>query len=146
MTILIAYDGSENADHAIAVAAELFPGASAEVLYVWEPGTGASAATAVYGGGIEALDFQQDAANAVAQRGVDLALEAGLTATAATIETAGPIWRGIVDRIEELQPSVTVIGTRGLTGIRGALAGSVARAAVSHADLPVLTVPLPAKH
>ena len=36
-SILICYDGSDRAAHAIAVTAELFPGAQAHVLNVWEP-------------------------------------------------------------------------------------------------------------
>ena len=36
-TILLCYDGSTAARHAIAVAGRLFPGAHAHVLNVWEP-------------------------------------------------------------------------------------------------------------
>ena len=36
-TVLICYDGSDRAQHAVAVTATLFPGAHAHVLNVWEP-------------------------------------------------------------------------------------------------------------
>jgi nucleotide-binding universal stress UspA family protein len=147
MNILIAYDGSANADHAIAVAGTLFPGAHAEILHVWEPGAGVAATAAAfpptYSGGGDALDYEREEAGAVALRGVELARQAGLEATGETVGTAGPLWRGIVDRMAVVNPDMTIVGTRGLTGLRGALAGSVSHSVVSHAQQPVLTVPLP---
>jgi nucleotide-binding universal stress UspA family protein len=146
MKILIAYDGSANADHAIAVAGKLFPGAEALVVHAWEPVALAAARAAVYlpdyGDGQASIDREREQAEGVARQGAELATAAGLTASSAALQATGPLWAAIVDCIAEEHPDLTVMGTRGLTGVRGALAGSVSHAVVSHAHAPVLTVPL----
>jgi nucleotide-binding universal stress UspA family protein len=145
--ILIAYDGSENADHAIEVAAALLGGGRAEVLHAWEPVSSAAARSAVYAIGYddspELLEEETGRAEAVARRGVERARSAGFEAAGGARSGSGPIWATIVDRAVELRPGVIVMGTRGLTGLRSALAGSVSHAVSSHSAFPVLTVPLP---
>ncbi len=145
-SILIAYDGSENADHAIAVAGELFPGARAEIIHAWEPISSAAARPAVYAMAYDdsgaMLARERGLAAEVAAKGVGLAKAAGLDATGEERSGSGPLWATIVDRIDELQPTVIVMGTRGLTGLRSALVGSVSRLVASHSTRPVLTVPL----
>jgi nucleotide-binding universal stress UspA family protein len=144
--ILIAYDGSENAAHAIAVAGELLGGGRAEVVHAWEPIASAAARAAVYAAAFDdsnaATDAERDRAAQVAGRGIELANAAGFDARGAAISGSGPLWQTIVERIDDLQPRVVVMGTRGLTGLRSALAGSVSRNVTSHSTRPVLTVPL----
>jgi nucleotide-binding universal stress UspA family protein len=144
--ILIAYDGSANADHAIDVAAELFGGGPAEIVHAWEPIASAAARVAVYAlaydGSNETVDRERALAQETAQRGIDRATAAGFTATGGAISGDGALWATIVDRADAVQPRVIVMGTRGLTGIRSTLAGSVSHQVSSHAGQPVLTVPL----
>jgi nucleotide-binding universal stress UspA family protein len=144
--ILIAYDGSDNADHAIAVAGTLFPGATAEVVHAWEPMSAAYANAGVYvlayDDAPDEVDAEHDAAVAIARRGVAAAKAAGFDASGVTVSASGPIWSAIVDRAAEVRPRLVVMGTRGLTGLRSALAGSVSHHVTSHAAVPVLTVPL----
>ncbi len=72
-----------------------------------------------------------------------LAIDAGLDASAAAPPSgSGPLWQTIVDHAAQTEPRLIVMGTRGLTGIRSALAGSVSHNVTSHASQPVLTVPL----
>jgi nucleotide-binding universal stress UspA family protein len=147
--ILIAYDGSANADHAIDVAAELFGGGPAEIVHAWEPVASAAARFAVYAlaydSSNESVARERELAAQTAQRGVDRAKAAGFDATGAAYSGDGALWSTIVDRADALQPRVIVMGTRGLTGIRSTLAGSVSHQVASHAGQPVLTVPLPAE-
>jgi nucleotide-binding universal stress UspA family protein len=144
--ILIAYDGSANADHAIAVAGELLGGGVAEVVHAWEPVSSAAARAAVYvvtyDDVSDTYDLEQEQAQQVAARGVELARAAGFDASGCAISGSGPLWATIVDRVEQLQPRLVVMGTRGLTGLRSAFAGSVSHHVTSHVAQPVLTVPL----
>jgi len=145
--VLIAYDGSENADHAIEVAAALFGGGRAEIVHAWEPVSSAAARSAVYAIGYddspELLEEETGRAEAVAARGIERARAAGFDAAGGALSGSGPVWATIVRRADELRPGVVIMGTRGLTGLRSALAGSVSHAVSSHSAFPVLTVPLP---
>lgn len=147
--ILFAYDGSPNADHAIAVAGELLGGGRAELVHAWEPVYSAAARSAVYlYGAIEtegALEEEQARANAVAERGAELARAAGFDVHAIAASGNGPAWHTLVEHAEALRPRVIVMGSRGLTGVRAAL-GSVSHHVASHATVPVLTVPAEDDH
>jgi nucleotide-binding universal stress UspA family protein len=144
--ILIGYDGSANADYAIDVAAQLFGGGVAEVLHAWEPVSSAGIRSSVYAIAYDdsgdMLAREQALAEEVADRGVARATAAGFTATGGARSGSGPLWQTVVERAEELHPRLIVLGTRGLTGIRSALSGSVSHMVASHADVPVLTIPL----
>jgi nucleotide-binding universal stress UspA family protein len=144
--VLIAYDGSENADRAIAVAGELLGGGPAHVVHAYEPITSAAARSAVYAVALDATgeitQREAEQAGQVAARGIELAKAAGFEATGGARSGSGPLWATIVDVADELDPRVIVLGTRGLTGLRSALSGSVSHAVASHAVQPVLTVPL----
>jgi len=58
-------------------------------------------------------------------------------------EAASTTWRGIVDVADELDVSVIVIGSRGLSGLRER--GSVSHDVAMNARRPVLIVPPPAR-
>jgi nucleotide-binding universal stress UspA family protein len=143
---LIAFDESEQASNAIAVAAELLGGGPAEVVHAWEPATsgGASAVglVPVYDESGEAVELELERAREIAARGAELASAAGFDATPRPIHGAGPIWQMLVDRAAELGAGVVVMGTHSRTGLRSALAGSVSHGVASHAACPVLIVPL----
>src|SRR3954452_439517 len=127
--ILIAYDGSESADHAIDVAAGVLGGGVAEVVHAWEPGTSAGSQAAVvvvpYDDTPATLDPERERAEDTVRRGVARAKAAGFAATGVTVEGSGPIWSSIVDRADEIRPRVIVMGTHARTGLRSALSGSV---------------------
>jgi len=143
--LLIAYDGSDNARHAIRVAAALFPGAEAEIVHAWEPMTSAAARAAVYAivysDKDPALELEAERAQEIAEKGVQAARAAGLEARGVAVSGAGPIWATLTDHAESIGPRLLVMGTRGLTGVRSALVGSVSHDVASHAKVPVLVVP-----
>lgn len=145
--ILIAYDGSENADHAIDVAGELLGGGPAELVHAWEPVTSAAVRSAVYAVAYdesrEMLAREEAYAQEVAERGMARARAAGFEVTGGARQDRGPAWQTVVARADELRPRMIVMGTRGLTGVRSALAGSVSHMVAAHAQAPVLTIPLP---
>jgi nucleotide-binding universal stress UspA family protein len=147
--ILIAYDGSENARHAIEVAAKEIGAGPATVVHAWEPLSSASSRLAVYavvaGAGAPELAYEREQAQAKAEEGAELARRLGFDANAIAIQGDGPAARALVEYINEQRPRLVVIGTRGLTGVSGYASGSVSHGVASHVRVPVFIVP-PEEH
>jgi nucleotide-binding universal stress UspA family protein len=151
--ILLAYDGSADAQEAIDRAAQLMPGAEATVVTVWvpfiyawahsmAPGMGLGmAGTYAYAesGNIDAAS--RDAALVTATEGAERAAAAGLVATPRSEGRDGDVANTILGAAAEVDADVIVTGTRGLGGVRSVVLGSVSHALVHHADRPVLVVP-----
>ncbi len=142
--ILIAFDGSENARHAIRVAARELGGGRAAVLHVWEPFLGvappvASPTLAARAGGAQ-IEGEAERAGATAEEGAALARAAGFDAEAHSLRTDGSIGAAIVDYADRHPTRLVVIGTRGLSGVRSALTGSVTQHVTQHVHVPVLAV------
>jgi N-acetylglucosamine kinase-like BadF-type ATPase len=96
-TLLLCYDGSDRAMHAIAVVGQLFPGATAKVVNVWEPVehiVARYAALAPYLGEqiTEADAGAERESSLVAQEGAKHAEAAGLTASAHNVTLATTVW------------------------------------------------------
>ena len=78
--ILVCYDGSEGARHAIRTVGELFPGRNTIVLHAWSP---VAIICAAYGGAVRLASYDDETlqrveATKVAQAGCGLANETGL--------------------------------------------------------------------
>ncbi|MFB4276957.1 MULTISPECIES: universal stress protein [unclassified Nonomuraea] len=150
MTILIAYDGSDDAKAAIAFAGRMFRGRPAVVLTVWErvamTSTRASAGlmVAIDQSGVEDEAIGQ-AMRELAQHGAELARQEGLDATPRCDVDSVAVWSTIVDVADELAAELIVTGTRGLGGVRSLLLGSTSDRVLHHAHRPVLVVPAPEK-
>jgi nucleotide-binding universal stress UspA family protein len=133
--ILLCYDGSDDAFRAIEFAGSLFPGRDAVVLSVWEK----------YGvlSGIPRVDdsLMQEASEQMAADGAERAQSAGFTATSAAVEAEHGVAEAIIDAAEGHDAMLIVMGTRGNTGIRSLLLGSVSHSVAHHAHRPLLIVP-----
>ena len=150
MTILISYDGSTNADAAIATAAALLgpKEASAVVLAVWEPLLVQALRAERFGSMFLAVpsdvvgeDKQTaEAARHLAEHGARLAGEAGFDARALWIADRRNIANAIIENADQLDVDLIVMGARGLAGI-SAYIGSVSNHVLQHAHRPVLIVP-----
>jgi nucleotide-binding universal stress UspA family protein len=149
MTILIAYDGSENADAAIARAATFFnsSGAEAVVVSVWEPATVEALRAAQFGGPLPvpsdaaAVDERsREEAQSVADHGAKLAGDAGMNARALAVADERAIADAVITASDDAAADLIVMGARGLTGVR-ALLGSVSNHVLQHSRRPVLVVP-----
>jgi nucleotide-binding universal stress UspA family protein len=143
--ILICYDGSDSAKHAIDVAAEILGPRRAVVLDIGPPLTAAESlavmAPVAPGAAFEGLN--EDDARQRARVAADRARHAGFDAEARA-DLAAPTWQGIVDVADEIDAAVIVLGSRGLNGARELLEGSVSHEVAEHAGRPVLIVPSPA--
>jgi nucleotide-binding universal stress UspA family protein len=146
MTILIAYDGSDNADAAIVAAAKLLANEDrdAVIVTVWEPLTAELAIAASFGpvvtDGPELDEESKRDAQAVAEHGAKLAAEQGFNARPVWSADETRIAQTIVDRADEVDAALIVLGARGLTGVRAWL-GSVSQHVLQHAHRPVLVIP-----
>ncbi|HEX6457783.1 MAG TPA: universal stress protein [Thermoleophilaceae bacterium] len=146
--IVIGYDGSADAEAAINYAGDLFPGETALICTVWEPfvdvmaRSGAGLAAGFGDLDIVALDAENEgAARARADEGVERASRAGLQAEARVRARGGTVAGAILAEAEQANARAIVLGTRGLTGIKSLLLGSVSHAVVQHADRAVVIVP-----
>ncbi len=146
--ILIAYDGSDDAKAAVAHTAQLFPGGQATVLTVWQRFIDTMARV---GGGLGVVvDFDEidseseKSALERAQEGAQLAADAGLDATARTAVVETTVADAILAEAATVAASAVVCGSRGYTGVKSMMLGSVSHHILQHADLPVVVVPSPA--
>ncbi len=145
--ILIAYDGSDDAKAAIASAAVLTPGQKVTVLTVWQHFIDSMARS---GAGVPLMvDFDdvdastEKLAKERAQEGAKLATDAGLEAVGETAVVRTTVAEAIIDAAASLNADAIVIGSRGLTGLKSAVLGSVSHHVLQHVDRPVVVVPSP---
>jgi nucleotide-binding universal stress UspA family protein len=142
--ILICYDDSKGARHAIGAAAALLPARRAVVLDVGPPLTVAESYAAVGGVVPDFEELNTEDALARARVGAEHASEAGLAAEARA-EIDAPTWEGVVGVADEIGAAVIVVGSRGLTGAQELLKGSFSHQVAEHAGRPLLIVP-PSRH
>lgn len=139
--VLIGYDGSDLAKHAIRAAAQrLTPRRHAVVVCVWQP-----VDVGFTPSGDEHFDADRAsevrvAAERTAAQGAALAEAAGLQSCSIAVE-ASPTWRGIVAAANEHGAGLIVLGPHRRSGLLGHLQGSVAAAVTAHTDIPVLLIP-----
>jgi nucleotide-binding universal stress UspA family protein len=146
--LILCYDGSEPAKHAIHRAAGLLAPRRALVLTAWLP-------TVVLGPGVggiaNAFNFVElDRAAAeegcrIAEEGARVARDAGLGAEPVTVKASGPVWHTIVETADRHEAAAIVMGSRGLTALRSMLLGSVSGGVVHHADRPTLVIHRPSE-
>jgi nucleotide-binding universal stress UspA family protein len=143
-TVVFAYDGSEDARRAVAVATDLLQARRAIVVHVRilppPPIIGADPEAGQSG---PADDVQARQADRIVAEGVDVAARAGFAAepVGKTADSVTGVWKTIIDLAEEHDAAAIVAGTRGLSRLKSALLGSVSNGLVNHAHLPVLVVP-----
>lgn len=152
--ILIAYDDSEGAKAAIQAAGRLFPGRQAEVVNVWRSVAAAAPAahiavpTEVVGKAYIELDrYAEATAEWMAEEGAKAAQASGVDASPRAVQSGGGnIWATLVHLAAEERPAAIVLGSRGRSGIKSVLLGSVSAGVAQHSPVPVVVVPSPDSH
>jgi nucleotide-binding universal stress UspA family protein len=138
--ILVATDGSEGAQAAVADAIELAAKLEAELTFVSVehlPPTPFGVPPYYLANPEAHHQCEQAVAEAVAA-----AEEAGVEATAKVLRASPDPAHDVVELARELDADLIVVGSRGHGAVASALLGSVSRSVVGHADRPVLV----AKH
>ena len=138
--VLLCYDGSADAKAAIDRAGVLLKSSPAVVLSVWEPFIDVLARAGL-GMAYGAPSWDGEEVDAASER---RARELGLDAQPRTAVRDGSVAGAILDVADELDAEAIVLGSRGLTGVKSLLLGSVSHAVLQHADRPVVVVPSPA--
>ncbi len=148
--ILICYDGSADAKAAVEHAAELFADEPATVLAVWQPFVEVIARTTVGFGMVPSIPDSDEidaasrkSAEQAAREGVELARKLGMNAEPLTCAQTSTTAHTILGRADELGARAIVMGSRGLTGVKSLLLGSVSHEVIQHADRTVVVVPSP---
>jgi len=147
---LIAFDASAAARQAITDAAWLVPPRRALVLTVWEPGLAyatvagspdVTMAPAVDPATVLSLDRElRRHAERVAREGATLARSLGLDAEPLAVADVGDVAGAILNAAAEHQAAAIIVGSRGLTGLRGRLEGSTSKGVLKRAVCPVIVV------
>jgi nucleotide-binding universal stress UspA family protein len=117
------------------------------VLAVWEPFIDVIARAGLgmaYGApswdGDEVDAASERSATALAEEGAVRARELGLDAQPRAMARDGSIAGAILEVADEVDAEAIVLGSRGLTGVKSLLLGSVSHAVLQHADRPVIVV------
>jgi nucleotide-binding universal stress UspA family protein len=149
--ILICYDGSKDARAAVGSAGALFSGQAAIVLTVWQPYSQTVAESTLGFAMAPPLEDSVVVDNAsrrraeeTAREGAELAGGAGLDVEPRVAEQASTPARAILGEAEKLAAEAIVMGSRGRTGLKSLLLGSVSHEVIQHADRTVVVVPSPA--
>jgi nucleotide-binding universal stress UspA family protein len=148
--VVIAYDGSEGAKHAVEAVGRLMSGRATVVVHAWEPAYHRSLAARALAAGpiyeIETIvdllhESAADEASARTRDGVAAARTTGLDAVGDTVESTDGAWRAVAAAAQAHGASVIAVGSRGRGAARSALLGSVSSGLVHNAELPILVVP-----
>ena len=146
--ILLCYDGSADARAAVEQAAKLFPAEPATVLTVWEEYVELVVRSSL--GFVPSIpdadevdEASRKAAETRAAEGAALASGLGMAATSKAASHATTTALSILAEADGMDATAIVMGSRGLTGVKSLLLGSVSHELIQHADRTVVVVPSP---
>lgn len=149
--VLIAYDGSDTARHAVREAARLLGSREVLVVTIWEPALAYESSMPTAGlemppvpvdveGAREIEQELHQRARGTAQEGAELARSMGLEAKGLAVADEVHVADAIIDAARKRDAAAIVVGSRGLKGLRARLEGSTSNAVVKNAPCPVLVV------
>jgi nucleotide-binding universal stress UspA family protein len=148
--IVIGTDGSDNAKRAIHVASDLARRTNAEVVIAYAiPSLGLPvaippvAALPAEGYAVSVDDYYKEArdrARKLVGEAVELAKEGGVRARGEVLDGPESVVEQLVGLAEKEKVDLVCVGTRGHSGFRKLLLGSVSNGLVSHAPCTVLVV------
>ncbi|MGQ4877597.1 universal stress protein [Billgrantia sp. LNSP4103-1] len=142
-SILIPVDGSEGAKKALEVACELANQADATLHILHIPEELSHETTLVWGIGAIAIEASRQEREDLGRQVVDKAAEAARAKGITQIETAvgqGDPARTIVSEARRRGVEAIVLGSRGLSDLRGLVVGSVSHKVSHIAECTVITV------
>jgi len=141
--VLVAFDGSKDSVKAIELGCSLAGKYSSALVVVHVYSTVLPPYTGVTPMPIPELEgataVSKERARGVLARGIELAEEHGVRAGGELIE-AGSAVQGIIEFATHEKVDLIVAGTRGMTGFKKLILGSVSSGLVSHSECPVLVV------
>jgi len=142
--VLLCYDGSAHARDAIVRAAPLLAQRRALVVYVYRPGEELPIPIGDVPVGWASDEIEQatlERAHEITRRGCQIARDAGFHAEPVHEPAHGRVADTIIALARREGAGLTVVGARGLGGVRSALLGSVSGGLVHSGAIPVLVMP-----
>ncbi len=144
-SVLIAWDGSDHAAHALRVAAAELSERTAVVVHVSRSAVDWALAPLL--GPMLRMPDVDEAIVAHAQEqldaGVALATELGFEAIGKLVTSGRPAWHGVLDVAKDVDASIIVAGSHGQSPITAGMLGSSAAGLVQRSHVPVFVVPAP---
>jgi nucleotide-binding universal stress UspA family protein len=139
--ILVPTDGSDITDKAVQTAVKLAStlGAKLSAISVKEPFPYSAISEMQPVPPQEFFDAQERIAADRVKQVREVALAAGVTADAFTVESVHP-WEAIVDQAKELGCDLIVMASHGRRGVSALLLGSETQKVLTHCQIPVLVV------
>ena len=137
--IVVGYDGSAPAVHALEEVAALFPGREVIVACIAET---SGTWDVLYRAVLQDVQGElEQMATELAAKGVARAEAMGIDARPAAAVHHGPSWQGLLQVARDAGAAAVVVGARGMSTISSAVLGSVSSGVMHHADgMPVLVV------
>jgi len=139
--VVYCYDGSEHSREALASAGRILADSPAYVVTVWRSAWSAMAGApyaTVSPDTVDTLDrAAEDASVKLAEEGA--ALVPG--AVGESIPEDGTVWRSILEFADQHDARLIVVGSRGLSGLRSSVMGSVSHGLLNHSKRPIMVVP-----
>lgn len=140
-SILVPFDGSEQAERALQFAFEEYDDAQVRALYVVDPSE-FYAATGIEGGALgdydDVLDSELETAEATLEAAVEMADAAGRDLE--TDHVIGSVSRSVIEYVDDHDVDHVVVGSHGRTGAKRILLGSVAERIARRSPVPVTVV------
>lgn len=142
-TVVAAFDGSDDSAKAVEVACSISAkyGSKLTIVHVYH----SPSAVFASGPGMPVPDFTdlenaaEKTAKGVLSRGLEFASKLGVGARGELMESSSAV-EALVTYAEQSKADLIVVGTRGMTGFKKLVIGSVSSGVVSHAKCPVLVV------
>ena len=132
--LILCYDGSADAKHAIQRGGELLAARRALVLTVWLPTAALGPLLAFTANTVNIAELDRAAAEAgdrIAEEGARNARACGLEGEPVAVKARGPVWHTIVETADRCDAAAIVMGSRGLTARCGPLCSAVSLAVLS---------------
>ena len=152
--MVVAYDGSAEAQAAVRTATTVLTGRTLIVVSVWEPGLAMAMPSVTDPTGlaftppdVEAIamvdQLQRDHAAETASAGVELARRLGATAEPFSVVDEVNVAETIASLADRHDACAVVVGSRGLGRVKSRLLGSTSQALLHSTSRPVLVVRAP---
>jgi nucleotide-binding universal stress UspA family protein len=139
--VVVGIDGSPASDEALRVAIReaMLRAAHLRVVHVWHVPEGLYLSG--YAPDVDLRVFENDARELLAAALTRAGAEIGAVHAESVLREGPSPARALIDEAESHNAELLVVGTRGLSGLREAVLGSVSHACCRHARCPVLVVP-----
>lgn len=139
-SILVAIDGSEDSSKAADWAIDIAKRGQATLYLITVVQSTIITNSSTGGGPPEPVDKARTAAEALVAKGVSKAEAKGVKVRGEIIENVPSVPDAILDYADEWKVQLIVVGTRGLSGLKRLILGSVSSEIVSKASCSVMVV------